>query len=86
MNEFEAVQKSLKLCGFNNMGEHWVHERYDLAVYIPAAQAMIFDTAIDFMNTFAFFRVPNKEERLIYYRTGERLKRYRKLWESQGSL
>lgn len=79
-NEKEAVEKALLLCGFLDNISTLVHENYAIQVYIPKAQTETFYLAINYMDYYAFNRIPTREERLIYYRTARRLEKYEKQW------
>ena len=78
--ERKAVHKSLKLCGFNNMVNSFVHE-FHMYVYIPITQAETFDLAIEYMDYYSFNRIPTKEERLVFYRTAQRLRKFREKYD-----
>jgi len=79
-SESEATKQALLLCGFRNMGQSFVHENYSIQVYIPISQTETFYLAKSYMNYYVFNPIPNKEERLIYYRTARRLEKYEKNW------
>ena len=83
LSEKEAVTKSLLLCGFKDMVSSFVHEFYSY-VYIPARQAETFDLAIEYMDYYTFNRIPTKEERLVFYRTAQRLRRFKSDYVNQS--
>lgn len=83
LSEKEAVTKALKLCGFKDMVNSFVHEYY-IYVYIPARQAETFDLTIEYMDYYTFNRIPTKEERLVFYQTAQRLRRFKSDYVSQN--
>lgn len=80
--EEEAVRKSLLMSGFLCGGRHFFFEDTSKTCYIPEDFVKTFDQAIEYMQTFAFHRFPNVEERKVYYHTARKLEKFRNKFKS----